>query len=134
MRVTHATGRNAVRTANEAAERSTWRTPEPNLVRPLTRFAHHPADASFAAQWHLHAPQPRLSWRRRRHFLAPRPGTSRAAGAKWWWRLADDGFDLTLRTFKAKARWPGSSTPFARQRKQRCHRLELGHRARPGDD
>jgi len=40
---------------NEAAERSDVAYAEPNLVRPLTRFATIPADASFAAQWHLHA-------------------------------------------------------------------------------
>jgi subtilisin-like proprotein convertase family protein len=56
VRVTDATGRNPVRTANAAATRDDVEYAEPNLVRRLTRFTHIPPDALFSAQWHLHAP------------------------------------------------------------------------------
>ena len=55
VRVTDATGRNPIRTANAAASRDDVEYAEPNLVRRLTRFF-TPADALFPRQWHLHAP------------------------------------------------------------------------------
>jgi hypothetical protein len=56
VRVTGATGRNPIRTANAAASRDDVEYAEPNLVRRLTRFAFIPPDTLFSQQWHLHAP------------------------------------------------------------------------------
>jgi subtilisin-like proprotein convertase family protein/subtilisin family serine protease len=96
VRVTDATGRNPIRTANAAASRDDVEYAEPNLVRQLTRFAFIPADALFADQWHLSAPS-----------VSP-PDVIVGAGifAPEAWDLtrgrrnivvavADDGFDLT---------------------------------------
>ena len=55
VRVTSATGRNPIRTANAAMERGDVEYAEPNLVRRLTRFF-IPSDSLFSRQWHLHAP------------------------------------------------------------------------------
>jgi hypothetical protein len=56
VRVTEATGRNPLTTANAAASRDDVEYAEPNLVRQLTRFAFIPPDTLFAKQWHLHSP------------------------------------------------------------------------------
>jgi hypothetical protein len=56
VRVTEATGRNPIRTANAAASRDDVEYAEPNLVRRLTRFAFIPPDSLFPQLWHLHAP------------------------------------------------------------------------------
>ncbi len=95
VRVTTATGRNPIKTANLAAARDDVEYAEPNLVRQLQKFAFIPADELFPSQWHLHTPQ---------------DGTDLVAGAGIFtpdaWEItrgsrdivicvADDGFDLT---------------------------------------
>lgn len=101
VRVTSATGRNPIRTANSAASRDDVEYAEPNLVRQLTRFAFIPPDELFARQWHLHAPAD--------------DGADLVAGAGIFapdaWDItrgrreiviavADDGFDLTHPDFQ----------------------------------
>lgn len=96
VRVTTATGRNPIRTANSAATRDDVEYAEPNLVRRLTRFAFIPPDTLFSRQWHLGAP------------TAASPDLVAGAGisAPEAWDItrgrrdivvavADDGFDLT---------------------------------------
>jgi subtilisin family serine protease len=100
VRVTDATGRNPIRTANAAASRDDVEYAEPNLVRQVTRFTTIPPDPHFAEQWHLHAPS---------------NGTDLVADAGIFaadaWDLtrghrdivvavADDGFDLTHPDFQ----------------------------------
>ncbi len=105
VRVTDATGRNPIRTANAAVSRSDVEYAEPNLVRQLTRFAFIPADALFSSQWHLHAP------------VASVPDLVAGAGifAPEAWDLtrgrrdivvavADDGFDLTHPDFQGEGK------------------------------
>lgn len=104
VRVTEATGRNPVRTANAAASRDDVEYAEPNLVRQLTRFTFIPPDPRFSDQWHLHAP-------------AARPNLEAGAGifAADAWDLtrgrrevvvavADDGFDLTHPDFQGQGK------------------------------
>ena len=106
VRVTEATGRNPIRTANAAASRDDVEYAEPNLVRRLARFAFIPPDTLFPKEWHLHAP------------VARPPALVAGAGifAPEAWDLtrgrrdivvavADDGFDLTHPDFRAPARW-----------------------------
>jgi len=107
VRVTHATGRNAVRTANEAAERSDVAYAEPNLVRPLTRFATIPADASFAAQWHLHAPQPAPELAAGAGIFAPEAWDITRGRRDVVVAVADDGFDLTHPDFQGEGKVAG---------------------------
>jgi len=46
--------------------------------------------------------------------------------------VADDGFDLTHPDFQGEGKVAGElNALLARQRKQRCHRLETRHRAAP---
>jgi subtilisin-like proprotein convertase family protein len=101
VRVTDATGRNPIRTANAAHSRDDVEYAEPNLVRELVRFDPFiPTDGLFPEQWHLHAPM---------------NGTDLVAGAGIFaaeaWQLtrgrrdvvvavADDGFDLTHPDFQ----------------------------------
>ncbi len=56
VRVTDATGKNPIRTANSAILREEVEYAEPNLTRELIRFGFIPADPHFTKQWHLHAP------------------------------------------------------------------------------
>jgi subtilisin family serine protease/subtilisin-like proprotein convertase family protein len=104
VRVTTATGRNPIRTANAAATRDDVEYAEPNLVRQVTRFATIPPDPNFADQWHLHAP-------------ADGPDLEAGAGifAADAWDLtrghrdiviavADDGFDLTHPDFQGEGK------------------------------
>ena len=56
VRVTDATGRNPIASANAAAAREMVEYAEPNLMRRLTRFQFLPSDPLFPNQWHLHAP------------------------------------------------------------------------------
>ncbi len=106
-RVTDATGRNPIRTANAAALHDEVEYAEPNLVRQLVRFAHIPTDGYFCQQWHLHAPE---------------DGEELVAGADIHapdaWDLtrgirdvvvcvADDGFDLTHPDFQGEAKIAG---------------------------
>lgn len=105
VRVTEATGRNPVRTANAAATRDDVEYAEPNLVRRVMRFAFIPPDELFAHQWHLHAP------------AAAPPDLVAGAGifATDAWDLtrgrrdiviavADDGFDLTHPDFQGSGK------------------------------
>jgi len=48
VRVTDATGRNPIRTANAAASRDNVEYAEPNRIRPLTKFAFIPPDDLFS--------------------------------------------------------------------------------------
>jgi subtilisin-like proprotein convertase family protein/subtilisin family serine protease len=105
VRVTDATGRNPIRTANAAATREDVEYAEPNLVRRLTRFAFIPPDPLFAEQWHLHAP------------AAVAPDLVAGAGifaADAWETtrgrrevvvaVADDAFDLTHPDFQGEGK------------------------------
>jgi subtilisin family serine protease len=105
VRVTDATGRNPIRTANAAVSRDDVEYAEPNLVRRLTRFAFIPPDTRFSEQWHLHAP------------VADPPDLVAGAGifAPEAWDMtrgrreivvavADDGFDLTHPDFQGEGK------------------------------
>jgi subtilisin family serine protease len=105
VRVTTATGRNPIRTANAAATRDDVEFAEPNLVRRLTRFAFIPPDTLFSRQWHLNAP------------TAAPPDLVAGAGifAPEAWDItrgrrdivvavADDGFDLTHPDFQGEGK------------------------------
>lgn len=105
VRVTDATGRNPIRTANAAASRDDVEYAEPNLVRRVTRFAFIPPDTLFSTQWHLHTPADVL------------PDLVAGAGisASEAWDLtrgrrdivvavADDGFDLTHPDFQGEGK------------------------------
>jgi subtilisin-like proprotein convertase family protein/subtilisin family serine protease len=101
VRVTEATGRNPLTTANAAASRDDVEYAEPNLVRQLTRFAFIPPDTLFAKQWHLHSPAD----------SAPDLVAGAGIFATDAWDItrgrrdivvavADDGFDLTHPDFQ----------------------------------
>jgi subtilisin family serine protease/subtilisin-like proprotein convertase family protein len=112
VRVTTATGRNPIKTANLAAAQDYVEYAEPNLVRQLQRFAFIPADELFPQQWHLHAPE---------------DGAELVAGADIFasdaWDMtrgsrdivicvADDGFDLNHPDFQGPGKVVGRLNAF----------------------
>ena len=105
VRVTDATGRNPIRTANAAATRDDVEYAEPNLVRRLTRFAFIPPDTLFSEQWHLHTPVA----------VAPDLVVGAGISAADAWdvtrgrreivvAVADDAFDLTHPDFQGEGK------------------------------
>ena len=103
VRVTTQTGRNPVRTANAAALRTDVEYAEPNLVRPLNRFAFIPTDELFVRQWHLHAPSPA------RDLVAGSGCSPEASDITRGTRgvvvaVADDGFDLSHPDFQGEGK------------------------------
>jgi subtilisin family serine protease/subtilisin-like proprotein convertase family protein len=107
VRVTHATGRNPLRTANEAAEREDVDYAEPNLVRPLARFATIPADGLFASQWHLHAPRAAADLEAGAGIFAPDAWDITRGRRDVVVAVADDGFDLTHPDFQGEGKVAG---------------------------
>jgi subtilisin family serine protease len=94
VRVTDATGKNAIRCANAAMERSDVEYAEPNLVRQLQRFF-IPPDELFATQWHLHAPQEKTDLVPGAGIFAPEAWDLTRGRREVVIAVADDGFDLT---------------------------------------
>jgi subtilisin family serine protease len=101
VRVTDATGSNPIEAANAAAADTEVEYAEPNIIRPLTKFAFIPSDERFVQQWHLHAPAS----------VAPDLVAGAGIFAPEAWDLtrgvrdvvvavADDGFDLTHPDFQ----------------------------------
>lgn len=100
VRVTDATGRNPIRTANAATDRADVEYAEPNLVRQLTRFAFIPPDALFSRQWHLHAPTARPQLETGAGIFAPDAWDLTRGRRDIVIAVADDGFDLTHPDFQ----------------------------------
>jgi subtilisin family serine protease len=101
VRVTGDTGRNPIRTANAAASRSDVEYAEPNIIRPLTKFAFIPSDELFSRQWHLHAPvdeNPDLV--AKAGIFAPEAWDLTQGRRDIVVAVADDGFDLTHPDFQ----------------------------------
>lgn len=94
VRVTDATGRNAIRSANAAATREDVEYAEPNLVRKLERFF-IPADPLFSSQWHLHAPAAGTDLVAGAGIFAPEAWDVTRGRREVVVAVADDGFDLT---------------------------------------
>jgi subtilisin family serine protease/subtilisin-like proprotein convertase family protein len=93
VRVTDATGKNPVRTANQAAERRDVEYAEPNLVRKLQRMF-IPADPLFPRQWHLHAPANDGDVVAGAGVFAPEAWDITLGSREIVIAIADDGFDL----------------------------------------
>ncbi|WP_426210167.1 S8 family serine peptidase [Massilia sp. TWP1-3-3] len=103
VRVTDATGSNPIGAANAAATDADIEYAEPNIIRPLTRFAFIPADERFAQQWHLHAPAsvaPDLV--AGAGIFAPDAWDSTLERRDIVVAVADDGFDLTHPDFQGQ--------------------------------
>ncbi|MDJ0697692.1 S8 family serine peptidase [Mastigocoleus sp. MO_188.B34] len=113
VRVTTATNRNAIKTANLAASREDVEYAEPNLVHQLQRFCFIPADELFSEQWHLHSPED------------DEPDLVTGAGifAPEAWEITigsrdivicvvDDGFDLTHPDFQGEDKIVGQLNAF----------------------
>jgi subtilisin family serine protease len=95
VRVTTATNRNALKTANLAAARGDVEYAEPNLVRQLQRFAFIPADELFPKQWHLNAPQNGTDLVAGASIFAPEAWDITRGSRDIVVCVIDDGFDLT---------------------------------------
>lgn len=95
VRVTTATNRNAIKTANLAASRGDVEYAEPNLVHQLQRFAFIPADELFPKQWHLNAPQNGTDLVAGAGIFAPDAWDITRGSRDIAICVADDGFDLT---------------------------------------
>ncbi|RCJ37335.1 hypothetical protein A6770_14480 [Nostoc minutum NIES-26] len=100
VRVTTATGRNPIKTANKAATRDDVEYAEPNLVRQLQKFAFIPADELFSQQWHLHAPQDGTDLVAGADIFAPDAWEITRGSREIVICVADDGFDLTHPDFQ----------------------------------
>ena len=94
MRVTDATGRNPIRTANAAASRDDVEYAEPNLIRPLMKFAFIPPDDLFPQQWHLHAPVDSADLVAGAGIFAPEAWELTLGKREIGIAVADDGFDI----------------------------------------
>lgn len=103
VRVTDATGRNPIRTANDAATRDDVEYAEPNLVRQLTRFF-IPADSLFARQWHLHAPADGADLVAGAGIFAPEAWDISRGRREIVIAVADDGFDMTHPDFQGEGK------------------------------
>jgi subtilisin-like proprotein convertase family protein/subtilisin family serine protease len=99
VRVTSATGKNPIKTANAALQRGDVEFAEPNLVRTLTKFF-IPPDTLFAKQWHLHAPTARPQLVAGAGIFAPEAWDITRGIRDVVVAVADDGFDLTHPDFQ----------------------------------
>ena len=112
LRVTTATGRNPLKTANLAAARSDVEYAEPNLVRPLQRFDFIPADELFPQQWHLHAPEDGAELVAGAGIFAPDAWEITQGSRDIVICVADDGFDLTHPDFQGQGKVVGRLNAF----------------------
>lgn len=112
LRVTTATGRNPIKTANLAAARSDVEYAEPNLVRPLQRFDFIPADELFPQQWHLHAPVDGAELVAGAEIFAPEAWEITQGSRDIVICVADDGFDLTHPDFQGEGKVVGRLNAF----------------------
>ncbi|NEQ73958.1 MAG: S8 family serine peptidase [Okeania sp. SIO2C9] len=117
LRVTTATGRNPIKTANLAAARSDVEYAEPNLVRSLQRFDFIPADELFPQQWHLHAPVDGAELVAGAGILAPDAWEITQGSRDIVICVADDGFDLTHPDFQGQGKVVGRLNAFERNGK-----------------
>ena len=99
VRVTDATGKNAIRAANAAHDLQEVEFAEPNLVRPLQRFF-IPPDELFASQWHLHAPAAGNQLAAGAGIFAPEAWDVTRGRRDIVIAVADDGFDMTHPDFQ----------------------------------
>jgi subtilisin-like proprotein convertase family protein/subtilisin family serine protease len=104
VRVTDATGRNPIRTANAAASRDDVEYAEPNLIRPLTKFAFIPPDDLFSRQWHLHAPVAGPDLVAGAGIFAPEAWDLTRGRRDIVAAVADDAFDLTHPDFQGEGK------------------------------
>jgi hypothetical protein len=100
VRVTDATGRNPIRTANAAASRDDVEYAEPNRIRPLTKFAFIPPDDLFSRQWHLHTPLAGPDLVAGAGIFAPEAWDLTRGRRDIDAAVADDAFDLTHPDFQ----------------------------------
>jgi subtilisin-like proprotein convertase family protein len=112
VRVTTATGRNPIKTANLAAERSDVEYAEPNLVRRLQRFAFIPADEWFSKQWHLYAPQDETELVAEAGIFAAEAWEITRGSREIVISVADDAFDLTHPDFQGQDKVVGRLNAF----------------------
>jgi subtilisin family serine protease len=104
VRVTNATGRNPIRTANAAVTRDDVEYAEPNLIRPLLKFAFIPPDDLFSQQWHLHAPVAEPDLVAGAGIFAPEAWDLTRGRRDVVVAVADDGFDLTHPDFQGEGK------------------------------
>jgi subtilisin family serine protease len=112
VRVTTATGRNSIKTANLAAARRDVEYAEPNLVRPLQKFSFIPADELFSQQWHLHAPTNGTELVAGAGIFAPDAWDLTQGSRNIVICVADDGFDLTHPDFEGQGKVVGRLNAF----------------------
>jgi subtilisin-like proprotein convertase family protein/subtilisin family serine protease len=104
VRVTDATGRNLIRTANAAPSRDDVEYAEPNLIRPLTKFAFIPLDDLFSRQWHLPAPVAGPDLVAGADIFAPEAWDLTRGRRDIVAAVADDAFDLTHPDFQGEGK------------------------------
>ncbi len=107
VRVTEATGRNPIASANAAAARDMVEYAEPNLMRRLTRFQFLPSDPLFDNQWHLHAPADDVDLVAGAGIGAPEAWDRTRGLREIVIAVADDGFDLTHPDFQGQDKIAG---------------------------
>jgi subtilisin family serine protease len=113
VRVTDATNRNPIKTANLAAARADVEYAEPNLVNQIQKFSFIPADPLFPQQWHLHAPNdvpPDLV--ASSGIFAPEAWETTLGSRDIVICVADDGFDLTHPDFQGEGKVVGKLNAF----------------------
>ncbi len=107
VRVTTATGKNPIKTANSAAQREEVEYAEPNLVRRLQRFAFIPGDTLFAKQWHLSSPAAAADLALGAGIFAPEAWEITRGSRDVVIAVADDGFDVTHPDFQGPGKIVG---------------------------
>jgi subtilisin family serine protease len=112
VRVTHNTKRNAIKTANLAADRPDVEYAEPNLVHQLQRFNFTPADELFPQQWHLDALRDGNDLVAGAGIFAPEAWDMTLGSRDIVICVADDGFDLSHPDFQGTGKIVGQLNAF----------------------
>ncbi|WP_434041089.1 MULTISPECIES: S8 family serine peptidase [Sorangium] len=95
VRVTDATGRNAIKASNAAAEREEVEYAEPNIVHDLSPSSPAPTDPFFRHQWHLAAPEDGPDLVKGADIAVLGAWAVTRGSREVVVAIADDGFDLT---------------------------------------
>ncbi|MEN8132943.1 MAG: S8 family serine peptidase [Pseudomonadota bacterium] len=108
VRVTNATGKNPIKSANNAAANPIVESAEPNVVRNLQRFSFIPTDPLFSNQWHLHAPNDAFELVAGTDIRAPDAWEITLGSRDVVIAVADDGHDITHPDFQGPDKLGGA--------------------------
>ncbi len=107
VKVTDATGKNPLKSANRLAEEPAVEYAEPNVVHNLQRFDTSLIDELFPRQWHLHAPGDAVDLVNGSDINVTKAWSITRGDRSIVVCVADDGFDLTHPDLKGENKLAG---------------------------